>query len=83
MKDDDQIKFTPQLALDSECFAAHLPTLVRCKRKAHSERCAPYCAIGDSVPDCQLLYEMALYGNFKGLSQDGGQADFSPRLSLK
>jgi hypothetical protein len=33
MKDDDQKKFTLQLAIDSECFYRALPILVRCKTK--------------------------------------------------
>ncbi len=49
-------KFIPQLAVIPNVFSAHLLILVP---KAQLERCAPYCAIGNWVPNCQLLYVMA------------------------
>jgi hypothetical protein len=41
-------------------FTAHWEFLYDLKPKAQSERWAPYYAIGNYVPKCQLLYEMAL-----------------------
>ena len=40
--------------LTTNFFIAHLPILVQCKPKAQSEWCAPYYAIGNYVPNCQL-----------------------------
>jgi hypothetical protein len=48
------------------------------KPKAQSERCAPYRSFAHWVPNSQLLYEMAPLS--KGLSLDGGRADFSKNL---
>jgi hypothetical protein len=45
--DEDQKKINPQLAINTKFFIAHLPILVQCEPKAQSERCAPYCAIGN------------------------------------
>jgi hypothetical protein len=45
MKDDDQKKFTPQLAMDTESRICH--SLYNVKPKAQLERSAPYWAIGN------------------------------------
>jgi hypothetical protein len=54
--DDDQKKVIPQLAIDTEVFHRVFANPV--KPKAHSEQ--SYCSIGNWMPNCQLLYEMAL-----------------------
>jgi hypothetical protein len=44
MKDDNQEKFIPKVAIDFSI--AHLPILVRCKTKATvGAGCGPYCTI--------------------------------------
>jgi hypothetical protein len=45
--DDDQKKFFPQLAIDTEYFSAYCQSLYDVKPNAQLERCAPYCAIGN------------------------------------
>jgi hypothetical protein len=73
--DDDQKKFILQLAFDTECFHCAFVDSCMMKNQAQSERCVPYCA----------NYCMRWHKIFKGLSKDGGRADFSkkpPRLSL-
>jgi hypothetical protein len=53
MTDGDQNKFIPQLPIDT---SAIFPSLYDVKPKAQSEWCVPYCAIGNMVSNCQLLY---------------------------
>ncbi len=50
------------------------------KSKAQSERCVPYCAM-DNYRYLIANYYMRWHCNIKGLSWDGGQADFFQKTS--
>jgi hypothetical protein len=53
-------KLTPQLAIDSKFFITHLPILVRSKTNAAVGAACALLRYWQLMPDCQLLYEMAL-----------------------
>ncbi len=62
MIDDNQKKFIPQLAIDTEFFKSAFP---------------PYGAFGQAIECLMANYCTRGRGIFKGLSQDGRQADFA------
>jgi hypothetical protein len=79
--DDNQKKFIPQLAIDTEFFIVHfLSILVRCKTKAQSEQCSPTAHL--AIKWLMANYCMRWRGVFIGLSQDGGRAGFSLKKTL-
>jgi hypothetical protein len=61
-------------------FTAHLSILVRCKTKGRSRSGVRFTA-HLAVERIMANYGMRWRGIFKGLSQDGGLADFSKKTS--
>jgi hypothetical protein len=78
--DDNQKKFIPQLAIDTEFFHSVFVnpcTMQNQRRSRRSVRLTVHLAIESEMANDR--YCMRWRGIFKGLSQDGGQANFSKK----
>ncbi len=77
--DDNQKKFIPQLAIDTEYFHSAFvnPCMMKNQRRSQSGvRLTAHFPVKCLIAN----YCMRWRGIFKGLSQDGGRADFSKKL---
>jgi hypothetical protein len=79
--DDNQKKFIPQLAIDTKFVHSTFVnpcTISNQRRSQSSVRLAVHLAIESLLAN----YFIRWRGIFKGLSQDGGRADFSNKQDL-